>query len=225
MRETTERFKLRLLAYCLMPNHWHMVLWPREDGDLGRFMQRLTTTHVRRWRLHRGSVGEGHLYQGTYKSFPIQQDEHFLTVCRYVERNALRANLAKQAQDWRWSSLGVREMTQAQAERENKPILTDWPVERPRQWLRLVNEPQSKAEMGRVTSIGAARASFRRGCMGETGCDPARAGVDTAFPGPPAQDKGLKIGLIPFLMVKWLTRRGRCTMAEHFPAIQPARAI
>ena len=145
--ETTERFKLRLLAYCLMPNHWHLVLWPREDGDLGRFMQRLTTTHVRRWRLHRGSVGEGHLYQGTYKSFPIQQDEHFLTVCRYVERNALRANLAKHAQDWRWSSVAARAMTQAQAERENKPLLTDWPVDRPRQWLRLLNEPQSKAEM------------------------------------------------------------------------------
>ena len=81
LRETGERLKLRLLAYCLMPNHWHLVLWPREDGDLGRFMQRLTTTHARRWHLYRRAVGHGHLYQGLYKSFPIQQDEHLLTVC------------------------------------------------------------------------------------------------------------------------------------------------
>jgi putative transposase len=147
LRETAERFRMRLLAYCLMPNHWHLVLWPREDGDLGRFMQRLTTTHVRRWHLHRRSVGHGHLYQGLYKSFPIQQDEHFLTVCRYVERNALRAKLVKHAEDWRWSSLAVRRMTPAQAERENAPALADWPVDPPRQWLRVVNEPQSDAEL------------------------------------------------------------------------------
>ena len=97
VRETCARFRMRLLAYSLMPNHWHQVVWPREDGDLGRYMQRLTTTHVRRWHLHRHSVGYGHLYQGLYKSFPVQQDDHCLTVCRYVERNALRANLVKRA--------------------------------------------------------------------------------------------------------------------------------
>jgi putative transposase len=147
MRETGERFGMRLLAYCLMPNHWHLVIWPRSDGDLARFMQRLTTTHVRRWHLHRGSVGHGHLYQGIYKSFPVQQDEHFLTVCRYVERNALRANLAKRAEDWPWSSLAVRRLTPAQVERDGKPILAEWPVDRPRQWLRVVNEPQSPEEL------------------------------------------------------------------------------
>ena len=144
--ETVERFRMRLLAYCLMPNHWHLVVWPREDGDLGRFMQRLTITHVRRWHLHRHTVGQGHLYQGLYKSFPIQRDEHFLTVCRYVERNALRANLAKRAEDWAWSSLALRAMTSAQIARDKMPVLTDWPVERPRQWLRMVNDPQSPAE-------------------------------------------------------------------------------
>ena len=109
-------------------------------------MQRLTITHVRRWHLHRHTVGQGHLYQGLYKSFPIQRDEHFLTVCRYVERNALRANLAKRAEDWAWSSLALRAMTSAQIARDKMPVLTDWPVERPRQWLRMVNDPQSPAE-------------------------------------------------------------------------------
>src|SRR6202035_3812225 len=80
-------FPLELFAYCLMPNHWHLVLRPKNDGDLGRFMQRLTVTHVRRWHEHRGSTGQGHLYQGTYKSFPVQADDYFLTLCRYVEAN------------------------------------------------------------------------------------------------------------------------------------------
>lgn len=118
--ETVERLSMRLLAYCIMPNDWHMLVWPREDGDLGRFMQRLTVTHVRRWHLHRHSVGHGHLYQGLYKSFPIQQDAHFLTACRYVERNALRANLVERAEDWRWSSLTVRRMTPAQRNKRGR---------------------------------------------------------------------------------------------------------
>jgi REP element-mobilizing transposase RayT len=71
---------VRLLAYCLMPNHWHLLLWPRRGGpagQLGAFMQRLTVTHVRRWHAHRHSDGGGHLYQGPYKSFPVQGDRHF----------------------------------------------------------------------------------------------------------------------------------------------------
>ncbi|MGO8751317.1 MAG: transposase [Thermoguttaceae bacterium] len=85
--QTQEAAPMRLLAYCLLPNRWHLVLWPEKDGALGLFMQRLTTTHVRRWRLHRHSVGYGHLYQGTYKSFSVQEDEHFYALCRYVDRN------------------------------------------------------------------------------------------------------------------------------------------
>ena len=145
--ETIERFRMRLLAYCVLPNHWHIVLWPRRDGDLGRFMQRLTITHVRRWHLHRHTVGTGHLYQGIYKSLPIQQDEHFLTVCRYVERNALRANLVDQAEAWPWSSLATRQMSHAQRERQEKPLLTDWPVDRPRNWRQWVNKPQTEQEL------------------------------------------------------------------------------
>src|SRR5258706_14405 len=83
---TLEAVPMRLLAYCLMPNHWHLLMWPRRDGELGRFMQRLTTMHVRRWHTHRHSEGRGHLYQGVYKSFPVQDDRHFLLVARYVER-------------------------------------------------------------------------------------------------------------------------------------------
>ena len=142
--ETLARVPMRLLAYCVMPNHWHLVLWPRIDGALGTFMQRLTTTHVRRWHLHRDSVGTGHLYQGTYKSFPVQDDAHFLTVCRYVERNALRAKLVKKAEQWRWCSLWLRQNKNAG---NDKPVLHDWPVQRPRNWAALVNPPQTDEEL------------------------------------------------------------------------------
>ena len=79
---------MRIISFCLMPNHWHLVVWPRKDGTLSRYMQWLTTTHMRRWHAHQGTRGTGALYQGRYKSFPVQEDRHFLTVCRYVERNA-----------------------------------------------------------------------------------------------------------------------------------------
>src|SRR5579872_5615658 len=70
LEETFVVQPMRLLSYCLMPNHWHFVLWPKEDGDLAAFMQRLTVTHVTRWQRHKKRVGYGHVYQGRFKSFP-----------------------------------------------------------------------------------------------------------------------------------------------------------
>ena len=144
MKETQERVSMRILAYCLLPNHWHFLLWPVNDGDLGAFMQRLTTTHVRRWHLHRHSVGRGHLYQGTYKSFPVQDDDHFYTVARYVERNGLRAKLARRAEGWPWSSLAQLAGKQGV---DDPPELSAWPVVRPKNWLEWVNRPQTKGEL------------------------------------------------------------------------------
>ncbi len=135
---------MRVLGYLVMPNHWHMVLWPEQDGDLGAFMQRLTTTHVRRWHLHRKTVGCGHLYPGTYKSFPIEADEHLLTVLAYVERNALRAGLVARAEDWRWSSLWRWQHPEVT---EDVPPLADGPVKRPRQWLFQVNRREGKSAL------------------------------------------------------------------------------
>jgi REP-associated tyrosine transposase len=154
MSEALEHTPLRICAWCLMPNHWHLVLWPLKDGQLGQFMQRLTTTHVRRWRLFHHNVGQGHLYQGTYKSFPVEQDEHFYTLCRYAERNPLRARLVRRAENWPWSSLGATYHAAAAAE---APPLATWPVPRPRTWLDLVNQPQTEAE------LDAVRTSIQRG--------------------------------------------------------------
>jgi REP-associated tyrosine transposase len=98
MTQACDRVPIRLLAYCLIPNHWHLVVWPRQDGDLSRFMIWLTLTHTQRWHTHRQTVETGPLYQGRFKSFVTQTDEHLLTVCRYVERNALRAGLVERAE-------------------------------------------------------------------------------------------------------------------------------
>src|SRR5260370_42608598 len=91
-----------------MPNHWDLVLWPRDDGDLSEFMRWLTVTHTQRWHAYRHTAGTGPLYQGRFKSFPIEDADPFLTVSRFVARNALRANRALKAAHWRWSRLGHR---------------------------------------------------------------------------------------------------------------------
>jgi putative transposase len=92
LHQAVARFDMRLLAYCLMPNHFDLLLWPREDGDLSTFTRWLTMTHTLRWHALQRTVGTGHRYQGRYESFPVQSDERFLTLCRYIQRNALRAN-------------------------------------------------------------------------------------------------------------------------------------
>src|SRR6058998_898085 len=106
--EALERHPMRILAYCVLSNHWHFVAWPRHDGELTAFFRWLTHTHAMRWRVAHHTVGYGHLYQGRFKSFPIETDPSVLTVCRYVERNALTAGLVKRAEDWQWSSLWAR---------------------------------------------------------------------------------------------------------------------
>ena len=69
--ETLNKCPMRICGCCLMPNHWHFVMSPEGDEDLGLFMQWLSVTHVKRWQKHRNVVGEGHLYQARFKSFPI----------------------------------------------------------------------------------------------------------------------------------------------------------
>ena len=109
LEEARRRVPIRLLAYVVMPNHWHLVLWPEADNALSEYMKWLSITHAQRWHAAHGTAGTGSLYQGRFKSFPIQEDAHFLTVCRYVERNPLRANLVSRAELWKWSSLWARE--------------------------------------------------------------------------------------------------------------------
>lgn len=141
LEEARDKFPMRILAYCLMPNHWHLILWPYHDNDLPKFMRWLTLTHTQRWHTHYHSIGSGHLYQGRYKAFPVQENEYFLGVCRYVERNALRARLVVRAEDWQWSSVWRK----THGTSKDKILLTPWPIE-PLNYLEWVNERYSEED-------------------------------------------------------------------------------
>jgi putative transposase len=154
LHEAHKRFPLRILSYCVLATHWHFVAWPKRDGELSEFFRWLANTHAIRWRIAHGTKGWGHLYQGRFKSFPVQTDEHLLTVCRYVERNALSASLVRDAGDWRWSSLWIRQ----HGSELQKELLCDWPVERPSDWLDVVNTPLTEKELEKLqTSIERGR--------------------------------------------------------------------
>ncbi len=139
IRKACVRISMRVLAYCLMPNHFHMVLWPYRDGDLSRWMHWLLTAHVRHYHRKRGSSGR--VWQGRFKAFPLEQDRHLLVVLRYVERNPVRANLVTKSRDWCWSS--------ASASRRGPrgDFLCASPVEKPRHWRSWVDQPHGTAEL------------------------------------------------------------------------------
>ena len=141
LAEARERIPLRIVAFCVMPNHWHLVVWPSEDGQVSSFMHWLTLTHATRWHASRGSAGHGAVYQGRFKSFPVQSDYHVLRVCRYVERNALRAGLVARAEDWRWGSLWHR------MNGDPTRLLSAGPIDLTADWPQLVNEAQTPEEV------------------------------------------------------------------------------
>ncbi len=152
LAEGLKRYPVDLLTYCLMPNHWHLVLRPRTDEALGRLMGWVGVTHVRRHHAHYRTRGGGHLYQGRFKSFPVEEEIYLLRLCRYVEANSLRAGLVKRAEDWRWSGLYARR------HRGSGLTLADWPIERPRNWQAAVNEPLTEENLRQLrTSVNRGR--------------------------------------------------------------------
>ena len=152
--ETVEIVPLPIQSMILMPNHWHFVVQPTHDKQVSEFFRRLTVTHTMRWHAHYHTSGTGHLYQGRFKSFPVQDDEHLLWLMRYVERNALRANLVEAAEDWKWGSAYLRRYPESQ-----RPSWLQLPKEvtLPRNWRSLVNKPLTEKE------AEAIQRSIRRG--------------------------------------------------------------
>lgn len=146
LEEAIEKYDMRLLSYCIMPNHWHLVLYPKKDGDLALFMGWLSNTHTKRWHATKKTIGQGHLYQGRYKSFLCQNDNHFLSLVRYVERNAKKANLVKRAENWKWSSVWRRE----NGTPRQKKFLSPWPVPKPKSCLVWLNKAQTKEEEEKI---------------------------------------------------------------------------
>lgn len=140
-----ERCPIDVLGYCLMPNHWHLVLSPDNVGSLSRYLHRVCTTHAVRLRWATGSVGNGHVYQQRYHASLVDSERYYFYVLRYVEANALRAGLVKRAEDWAWSSL---------AERcgEERGILSPPPLPLPPDWVEIVNEGLPADILGDIRS-------------------------------------------------------------------------
>jgi putative transposase len=142
LREAKEKHPVKLLGYCLMSNHFHLLLSPVQADDLSKYMQWLMTSHVRRY--HRHYRTSGHVWQGRYKSFIVDNDRHLLTVVRYIEGNPVRIRLVQSADEWRWSSHG---------ERLNSPdrnLLDELPLPLPEKWTEYVNTPLTDGELERM---------------------------------------------------------------------------
>ena len=151
--ETWQIVPLPIFAMVAMPNHWHFVVRPTTDEQLSEFFRRLTVTHTMRWHARYQTSGTGHLYQGRFKSFPIQNDGHLFTVMRYVERNPLRAGFTDVAEEWPYGSAYARR--HAASERRWLAIPDEPPL--PRIWRSWVNRPETEAE------LRAVRTCIRRG--------------------------------------------------------------
>lgn len=149
MVDARERLPVDVLGYCLMANHFHLIIRPNGDDDLGRWMQSVLTAHARRY--NRDYATTGHVWQGRFKSFPVQDDEHLATLLRYVEHNPRRAKLVKRAEKWKWCSLP------GWVNRD--PFLyRGKPSVRGRNWLERVNAPLPAGELERI------RHAVARGC-------------------------------------------------------------
>lgn len=139
----TRKFDMRLLDFVIMPNHFHLITWPHKDLQLSEFMCWLTGTQTQRWHARHGTSGTGPLYQGRFKGIPVQCDQHFLTLARYVERNPVRALLARRVEEWRWSSAWHRC-------NNSHAFLSEWPVPMPANWLAIANESLPEGELAQI---------------------------------------------------------------------------
>ncbi len=148
--ETKEITDMRILAYALMPNHWHLVLCPRNDGDLGIFMHKLSNSHTRKVHARTNTNGSGHLYQGRYKSFLVDSDNYLLTVIKYVERNAVRSKLVNRCEDWKWGSAYVR----VHGTDKQKKLLDEIPTDLPSGYTKWINTADKEEDLKTVrTSV------------------------------------------------------------------------
>jgi putative transposase len=102
LAQTQRRYPFTLYGYCLMTNHFHLLLSPGPGQSISRILQSLTVAHT--WHYHRRHGGVGHVWQGRFKSPVIQDHEHALTVLRYIEANPLRAGMVTDAGNYPWSS-------------------------------------------------------------------------------------------------------------------------
>ena len=129
---------IALFAYCVMPNHWHLLVHATTGPSLSSFLQWLAGVHGSQLRKSSQTTGRGAVYQGRFRAVPVEADQSFVRVCRYIERNPVRAGLVGRAEEWQWSSA-------AHAQSGSRPELAEWPISRPARWTELLNSPQETA--------------------------------------------------------------------------------
>lgn len=152
LSQALERHPVQLIAYSLMPNHWHLVMGQTDTAILSRCLHWVTSTHAIQLNRFRQSASEGPVYQGRFTSVEIPAVGDLVRVCRQVERNALQAGLVRQAQDWPWASLSDRLQSSQCVPLINAPFLST------RSWADYVNTPRpgddaSQNLLARVDSL------------------------------------------------------------------------
>lgn len=157
LAEAGERYEVKLWGYCLMGNHWHLVVETPHTKELSQWMHWISNRHVRIFHQRNRRLGGGHIYQGRYKSFPIQNEEYLYTVLRYVEANPLRAKLVEEAQEWPWSSLSTVEQVEGVA-KWSRPQLEPWT--RGKHWMTEVNRALPESELTAIRQSALRGAPF-----------------------------------------------------------------
>lgn len=136
MNEAAARVPMRLLEWCLMRNHWHLLVWPRGDADLTAYISWIDLTHACRWSRAHGTRGTGPVYQGRFNAIPVQSDASLLIVASYILRNPVEKHLVRRAEDWPWSSASTVPLS------EPRPEVHGWPIPKPTDWSQLLHLPQ-----------------------------------------------------------------------------------
>jgi len=148
LTDAKQMTNMRILAYSIMPNHWHLLLSPKHDGDLALFMHWLTTTHTRRYHVATKTVGGGSLYQGRYKSFIVDADSYLLTLIKYIERNPVRAKLVRQCENWQWGSAWRR----INGDKKQQQLIDASPTPLPHRYRNWINTPEKTEELKTLRS-------------------------------------------------------------------------
>jgi putative transposase len=148
LRDGVTRYRAPLIAYCVLQNHWHLLVGPLGKRQLSEVMQWVTATHAVRWHRARGTTGQGPVYQGRFTSTPLDDIAALVPMSRYVERNAKSAGLVERAEDWPWCSLAQRCLGQNRVPLRAAAFLTSVT------WINYVNATITRRELAREEGRG-----------------------------------------------------------------------
>jgi putative transposase len=151
LAKAKQKYPFRLLGYCLMTNHFHLLVRPEPRQSISRILQSVTVAHT--WGYHKRHQTVGHVWQGRFKSPVVQDDGHLLVVLRYIEANPLRAGLVADPAAYPWSSFPAHGLGLPDPLLDLVPLLDELgrtPKERQSRWRRRVSASTKNEEVIRV---------------------------------------------------------------------------